>query len=465
MRFRRDIQAQPRLALLFGSLARLMSIVSAAQQTRSGAGIRTHGSYRSLLRSIRDPVVNFRLLIAVACVALMASVAPTASAANEGPRIRFTSPQPGEAVTDNTMIAEFVIESRFPIDYLYVEFDPPDDGLEFDGDELPCDPGGASCQISFNLEDTSDGLVEITAFARDVNGVTGRWASVEFILTRYESGAVLYSPRDGDQLSGEVVLKAAPVRGAYGVDFYVDGVRLQGDARYCDGGLECLKWDTRDWANGQHLIAVGGYDGSHDPPGPAIAVTVRNPIETVINMDFEKHKGRISGVIVTLTSVQPPASLRGREVTLAMITPRGTSLVGRKPADANGIVRFDVSATGLVKFSARVDASGDFLAASRTKSARTLAVNFSVSSRNVRVGERFAFTVSVKPSVDAIFWLQTREDGTWSSWKTYELDASGRWRGTGFWQTGPGRIEYRVYVLGTEWFEGSASRSITVRSR
>jgi hypothetical protein len=108
------------------------------------------------------------------------------------------------------------------------------------------------------------------------NSVEGTSTLVRFEINLNASGAVLYAPEAGAVLSGVVELVAQPIRGAWNVDFYVDGRLL---VRSDDGARPVRqRWDTRTVADGTHMISVGGDDGNHDPPGPAIAVTVRNGI-------------------------------------------------------------------------------------------------------------------------------------------------------------------------------------------
>lgn len=390
-----------------------------------------------------------------------------ATAADLGPQIQFTAPQPEQVVTSDTVTAVFKIDSRFPVESLYVElgwgYDEYGEGLSFSSGELPCDATLSRCEVVLGVPDwIDDGRLAVYARAWDVNGVRGPASVAEFTLERNQSGAVLYSPQANDVLAGHVKMKAVPTDGARSVAFYVNGILLGGEVTR-QGQFYEIIWDTRWWPNGSHEIAVGGFDGNYDRPGSPISVMVRNPLETAVEISAIRPSpsSDVKSADVFVFSALDTAPLANRTVTLTLETPSSSKVVGRSRTGTDGLVRFPVTVRGAARLSATVEASGDYLAASSSRPVGLVTATFSSSKGNLRVKETFSWRVTT--STDFVRGkIQWFNGYNWVNTRSFSTGRNGRWQDSGHF-TRAGRFTYRVFIPDSQWYESTATASIRFR--
>lgn len=398
-----------------------------------------------------------------------------ASRAASGPVLSVLSPPSGQVITGDNFTVILSVTSRFPVMDMAIKWDDWYSDYTYFGIDFKCDAAGTRCEVPIDLDEwdedvrIEDGMVSFDLRASDSYYVKGPPVRFQFILNRDSCLGVLYSPSPGDILSGVVNLEALPTCGPDSVDFYVDGVMLSG-SKVAGQRFIRQSWDTRSVSNGTHTIAVGGYDGvSHEPPGPAITVTVRNPLATQLNLwpaarpENVREAGSVRAVLTTQVGGAP---LSGQPLSLVVTTEMGTTYTFNGATSVTGEANFDLPA-GIgfpLRFTVTYSGAGDYSGTSQTSTVSTpWGVSYRTDVTRTKVGQRFTLTVKVLPAQAASFAIQrgssTSSRATWIRGST---NASGTWTRT-FTAEKPGNFVTFVLMQANDFRRSTRSDPLIIR--
>ena len=393
--------------------------------------------------------------------------------ASARPTVVVFSPQSGQIVTGDRLDVILRVEAAYSVKRLEVELyaddDFPDEWWTFDAnaddgeDSLPCIAG--DCRFTLDLGSFADGPGALHFTVEDRNGVSSLVTKVPVIFNRELSQAALYEPSAGAELSGRVALLAKPLGNATSVRFYIDGIMLDGVPRWEDSDLMVQYWDTRQWSNGSHTVAVGGFDGNADPPGPPISVRVKNPVP--VYMEVSTSRGQTTRDVRTVTVAVEDSDGRevsGLDVTLVAQWPGGNSLIGSAKTNSTGKALFDVRLAPPVRFIATFSGDADYARAEASVTVRQrTSVRFDIGVSQAPVGVRYTNSVAVFPPTRVRFQRQYLDSsGRWALSDTYRTNKNGLWKE---WFSGKrvGQGTFRVVVPQSEWLEEGISNTDSIR--
>lgn len=416
-----------------------------------------------------------RLAATAAATAVASSLLSSSPALAEvRPTLTVLSPAPQQLVTENVIRIDLQTQSRFAIREIAIRL-PEHNWTSIDSE---CDLGLQRCQVLMDLDEWEytlletfpDGPFSFQLKASDENYVNGPPVTVTVILSRNQSGAILYSPVDGDVVSGLVTMRAISTGNAESVAFYVNGVQLAGEVTYM-GDFWHITWDTTQLPDGLYSIAVGGYDGNFDPPGEAIAVRVDNPTPTLLRLDEPKGRSQgqithVSGVLVVLDGRSPLAS---QPIKLAIRTLRGQPHVLQTTTTATGAFTFALSSRG-VPIPAVIEASfsgnSEFAASQDSLSFRKdQRITYTSSNSEPRIGEAFTLRVTVSPArVTEIALFYLNRSGRWTAWKVGKTNRNGVWTKS-FSGRQQGTFRSMAYAEVTDFYTDARSDTLVLRFR
>jgi hypothetical protein len=151
-------------------------------------------------------------------------------------------------------------------------------GVTFFLDDTPLgrEDTAAPFEAAWTTTESPDGSHTIKAVARDTAGNQAVSALTLTVANDLEAPTVtLTSPSSGSALSGVVKVSATASddRAVHGVQFVLDGVPLGGE----DNAEPFeVSWNTRDAANGGHVLTAVARDAAGKESTATVAVTVAN---------------------------------------------------------------------------------------------------------------------------------------------------------------------------------------------
>ena len=249
-------------------------------------------------------------------------------------------------------------------------------------------------------------------------------------------------------------------------------MRLNDTGDYPIDGFHSFDWDTRKWDNGQHLIAVGGFDGNHDDPGTPITVTVNNPVAT--RTTVAASRASISGTTsvaftATVRKTLGNSLLAGRTVTFTGKTESGSTIyLGTRTTNAYGTARVTYALTQPTLVTDSTSGGGKYLSSSGKALVKgTSTAHLSVNRSSVSRYGSFAMTGRASPRRvrNMSLYYRCRPQTYWSWWLDRYTNASGVWRVTfsaSRESMTPGYLSLRFSVPATYWRYGATSNTVKI---